>query len=380
MEKKRGFRFWLVYALAWLPYTASYVVVFIQQGASLSASIYDALSNVIPAAALGVGVLWLCRRLPWSHYRRPWFFPLHVTLAVLYAVLWVSGVSLIFTIWTSIQRGALNLVFLQSYALQWEFFSGLMIYATLASLGYVLQISASLREEERRTKEIELRAARAEALQTQAELSALRAKLNPHFLFNTLHTLMALMREDRAEAEAAIERFNSMLRYILRRQVNGDNGTVGSSQTTFADEWRFVTDYLSLEQLRLGDRLTVETSIEPEALDALLPPLSLQPLIENAIKHGVAPRASGGTISIKASISDSVLIVSVSDDGCGATRDEIDESAGLGLRLIDKTLSTQYEGLAQFSIETSPHEGFKVQLRIPQAIDEPALTRKALAV
>ena len=377
---KRGFRFWLVYALAWLPYKASYVVVFIQQGGSLSAAIYDALSNVIPAAALGVGVLWLCRRLSWSHYRRPWFFPLHVTLAVLYAVLWVSGVSLIFTVWTSIQRGKLSVVYLQSYALQWEFFSGLMIYATLASLAYVLQISASLREEERRTKEIELRAARAEALQIQAELSALRAKLNPHFLFNTLHTLMALMREDRAEAEAAIERFNSMLRYILRRQVNGENGNVASSHTTFGDEWRFVTDYLSLEQLRLGDRLSVETSIDPEALDALLPPLSLQPLVENAIKHGIAPRASGGTISIKASIRESVLIVSVSDDGCGATRDEIDESAGLGLRLIDKTLRTQYEGLAQFSIETAPHEGFKVQLQIPQAINEPALTGKALAV
>jgi sensor histidine kinase YesM len=180
------------------------------------------------------------------------------------------------------------MLFLQSYALQWESFSGLMIYATLASLAYVLQISASLREEERRNKEIELRAARAEALQTQTELSALRAKLNPHFLFNTLHTLMALMREDRAQAEAAIERFNSMLRYILRRQTNGENGDGVSSQTTFKDEWQFVQNYLSLEQLRLGDRLTVETKIDSRTFDALLPPLSLQPLIENAIKHRCA--------------------------------------------------------------------------------------------
>jgi sensor histidine kinase YesM len=377
---KRGFRFWLVYALAWLPYAASYVVVFTQQGGSISSAVYDALSNVIPAAALGVGVLGLCRRLPWSHYRRPWFFPLHVGLAVLYAVLWVSSVSFIFTIWTSIQRAELTIVFLQSYALQWEFFSGLMIYATLASLAYVLQISASLREEERRNKEIELRAARAEALQTQTELSALRAKLNPHFLFNTLHTLMALMREDRAQAEAAIERFNSMLRYILRRQTNGENGDGVSSQTTFKDEWQFVQDYLSLEQLRLGDRLTVETKIDPRSFDALLPPLSLQPLIENAIKHGVAPRASGGRISIKASINESNLIVTVSDDGRGATRDEVEESSGLGLRLIDKTLRTQYAGLAQFSIETSPHAGFTVRPQIPQDIEEPDLIGEALAV
>ena len=368
---KRGFRFWLVYSLAWLPYAASYVAVFVQQGSSLQPAIFDALSNVMTAALLGVGVLWLCRRLPWTHYRRPWFFPLHVGLAILYAGLWVSAVSLVFTIWTSIQRAELTFVFLRSYALQWEFFSGLMIYATLASLGYVLQISASLREEERRTKESELRAARAEALQTQTELSALRAKLNPHFLFNTLHTLMALMREDRAEAEAAIERFSSMLRYILRRQTTSDNRGDDSSQTTFANEWRFVLDYLSLERLRLGDRLIVETQIDPRAFDALLPPLSLQPLIENAIKHGVAPRAKGGRITITASMTESDLIVSVSDDGGGATRDEIDESPGLGLRLIDKTLSTQYEGLAKFSIKSSPQEGFTVRLQIPQGTREP---------
>src|SRR5687768_16876521 len=119
-----------------------------------------------------------------------------------------------------------------------------------------------------------------------------------------------------------------MLRYILRRQTNGEHRELVSSQTTFADEWRFVQDYLSLERLRLGDRLTVDTKIDPRAFDALLPPLSLQPLIENAIKHGVAPRASGGRISITASITESDLIVSVSDDGCGATRDEIEESNG----------------------------------------------------
>lgn len=360
---KRGFRFWLVYALAWLPYAASYVAVFIQQGSPLSSAISDALSNVITAAALGVGVLWLCRRLPWSYYRRPWFFPLHVCLAILYAVLWVSAVSLVFTIWISIQRTELTFVFLQSYALQWELFSGLMIYATLASLAYVLQISASLREEERRTKETELRAVRAEALQTQTELSALRAKLNPHFLFNTLHTLMALVREDRPLAESAIERFSSMLRYSLRRENNDDGN---SSQATFADEWKFVQDYLALEQLRLGDRLTVETNIDPATFDAVLPPLTLQPLIENAIKHAVSPRARGGRISIDATLNGDNLTVAVSDDGAGAILANVEDSTGLGLRLIAKTLSAQYDGRAQFSIKTAPEHGFTVRLEIPQ--------------
>ena len=359
---KRRFRFWLVYCLAWLPYAFSYVAVFIQQGSSPGAAIRDAATNVISAAVVGVGVLWICQRLPWSLYKRAWFVPLHVVLAIVYAGLWVSAVSLVFTVIGSLEAGKLTILYLQSYALQWEFFSGLMIYATLASLSYVFQISVNLREEERRARETELRAARAEALHTRSELTALRAKLNPHFLFNTLHTLMALMRHDHSEAEIAIERFSSMLRYVLR----GAESERATTQTTFADEWEFVENYLALEHLRLGDRLKIETEIDPDAFDAQLPPLTLQPLVENAIKHAVAPRAVGGRISIAARMVDDDLVVTVNDDGCGATQNEVTDSSGLGLKLIAKTLSTQYEGRAQFAIETSPQKGFSVQLMIPQ--------------
>jgi len=363
---KRGLRFWLVYCLAWLPYAVSYVAVFVQQGSSLRSAIPDALTNIVSAAVLGIGVLAVCRRLPWSFYKRAWFVPLHVVLAIVYAALWVTVVSFVFTLQLSIQRSQLTVRFLQSYALQWEFFAGLMIYATLASLAYVVQISVNLREEERRARETELRAARAEALQTRAELTALRSKLNPHFLFNTLHTLMALLRNDRSEAEIAIERFSSMLRYVLRSP--GESHDRNTTQTTFADEWEFVENYLALEQLRLGDRLRVETAIHPDAFDALLPPLSLQPLVENAIKHAVAPRALGGRIFITASLDDENLIVSVRDDGCGATQNALSDSNGLGLKLIEKTLSTQYDGRAQFAIETSPQAGFTVRLTIPQEV------------
>lgn len=376
---KRGIRFWLVYGVAWLPYAVSYVAVFLQQGSSLSAAIADALVNVVTAAVLGVGVLWVCERLPWSLYKRPWFVPLHVVLAITYASLWVTAVSLVFTLITSLQQSKLTIVYLRSYALQWEFFSGLMIYAMLASLAYVFQISVNLREEERRARETELRAARAEALNTRSELTALRAKLNPHFLFNTLHTLMALMRNDHAEAELAIERFSSMLRYVLRGSGEFGAPERGTTQTTFADEWEFVENYLALEQLRLGDRLKVETQIQSEAFDALLPPLSVQPLVENAIKHAVAPRALGGRILIAASMDEDNLVVSVSDDGGGANQNELAASPGLGLKLIAKTLSTQYEGRAQFAIETSPQKGFTVRMTIPQDSADRVLVREAYA-
>ena len=366
---KRGIRFWLAYALAWVPYAASYIVIFLQQGSSLNSAVIDALINVISAAVLGLLVLWVCGHLSWSHYKRLWFFPTQIALAIVYASLWVTTVSLIFTLWISLRNGKFTFVFLQSYALQWEFFSGLMIYATLASLSYVMQISADLREEERRARETELRAARAEALHTRAELTALRSKLNPHFLFNTLHTLMALVRHNRAEAEVAIERFSAMLRYLLRRQ--NDSGDVTSAETTFAEEWDFVKNYLELEKLRLGNRLVVKAEIDPAAFDAVLPHLSLQPLVENAIKHAVAPRALGGRISIAASLTDADLVLTVSDNGNGATAEQLEQSSGLGLKLIAKTLSTQYEGRAQFAIESSPNKGFTVRLRIPQDFKSP---------
>ena len=375
---KKGLRFWLIYALVWLPYTLSYGAIFVHQGSSVPTAIADALSNVVCAALLGLLVLRLCQRLPWSQYRRLWFFPLHVCLAVVYAGLWVGAVSLVFTLRATIENGTLTVFFLQSYALQWEFFSGLMIYATLVSIAYVLQISAHLREEERRLRETELRVARAETLQIRTELHALRAKLNPHFLFNTLHTLMALVREDSGEAEAAIERFSSMLRYVLRRQIGDDE--VNATETTFADEWKFVENYLALERLRLGNRLKVVTDIDADVFEALLPPFSLQPLIENAIKHGIAPRSQGGTITIAASLDDSELTVVVSDDGRGVAERQVDASNGFGLELIAKTLSAQYKGRAHFSIQTSPNEGFTVRLGIPQNTVERAPAGEICAV
>ncbi|MDX6290248.1 MAG: hypothetical protein QOH42_2047 [Blastocatellia bacterium] len=373
-QEKRRVRFWLVYTIAWLPYAASYVAIFLQEGSSVRSAISDASSNVVSAAILGLGVLWICRRLPWSIYRRPWFFGVHVVLATLYAMLWVSTVSAIFTLLKTIEVGQWTLIVLRSYALQWELFSGLMIYATLASIAYVLQVTANLRDEERRAKEMELRAARAEALQMQTELTALRAKLNPHFLFNTLHTLMALVRDNHAEAEAAIERFSAMLRYVLRWETGAGVLEFAQGETQFEDEWRFAQDYLTLERLRLGDRLRVTTTIDPAAFETRLPQFSLQPLIENAIKHSVSPRAGGGKISIAASMSNGDLIVEVSDDGSGAVSAQLEDSRGLGLRLIQTTLTTLYEGRAKFAVETSPDQGFSVRLTIPQARCEGAVS------
>ena len=194
-----------------------------------------------------------------------------------------------------------------------------LFYGILSTGSYLIGAVSRLREQE-------ARAAKAESLRMRAELAALRGQLNPHFLFNTLHTLTALVRRDPETAERALERFGDMLRYVLdvKRSARED--------VTLADEMQFVHNYLSLEQLRLGDRLEVEERIDPETLDCVVPSLTLQPLVENAIKYGIAPIARGGTLFVIAFFDDESLVLEVRDDGPGAPANILDTASGVGLR------------------------------------------------
>ena len=212
------------------------------------------------------------------------------------------------------------------YRLAWEItrqfagfqaFDGTFFYGLIAAGSYVIRIASRLREQE-------ARAARADALRMRAELAALRGQLNPHFLFNTLHTLTALVRRDPDTAEHALERFGDMLRYVLdvKRSARED--------VTLGEEMQFVRNYLSLEQLRLGDRLRVVEQLDPDSLDCVLPSLTLQPLVENAIKYGIAPRVRGGTLEIVARFDDEALVLEVRDDGAGASSGILDSAAGCG--------------------------------------------------
>jgi two-component system sensor histidine kinase LytS len=146
------------------------------------------------------------------------------------------------------------------------------------------------------------------ALATRAELDALRAQISPHFLFNTLTTIAALTRIDADRAHDLILDFAEFFRETLTQR---------SELSTLRDELQYVERYLRFEQARLGDRLRVEYDVEPLAADALLPTLTVQPLVENAIVHGIAPKGSGGTLRVVARVLDGGFEVSVWDDGIG---------------------------------------------------------------
>jgi len=347
-------RFWLFYTAAWIPYIYTYAsVVLITGEAPLWPAVGLALVSAVPAAILGLGVVWATGRIATPSTRVPAFLAIHAGIGIAYAQLAVFGTGLlIHLLWPLMNGSAVIDEQEMKAAIWWQLFMALMVYVMITSIAYAFRSTVRLREEGSRL-------ARAEALKARAELQALRAQINPHFLFNTLHSTLALVRNDSAAAEDAIEQFADLLRYTTRTQAES------LDRVPLREEWAFVQNYLSLERLRLGDRLRVTASMDASVEDELVPAFCLQPLVENAVRHGVSPRASGGTVGITAERSAEAILLSVSDDGPGSEPERLNASGRLGLRLVRQRLEVLYAGKASFDVTTAPGKGFSVRLVIP---------------
>jgi signal transduction histidine kinase len=201
----------------------------------------------------------------------------------------------------------------------------------------------------------------AQTLLARTELVALRNKLNPHFLFNTLHSIIALTRKDAASAEKALLMFSDMLRYVL------DTEKAGHDDVPLQEELDFTRDYLALEALRLGKRLNVQWDIDESAMHHAVPALSIQPLVENSIKHAFNPRTVPGQLTISAKLDNAgrALTVAVADDGPGCGPDVLDAASGLGLKTVTRRLQLQHGADAGLRISTQPSQGFKVEFTLP---------------
>jgi hypothetical protein len=237
----KNYQFWFSYLAAWLLYALSLVVVaaWRRQAPMTGYTLLAIAGNVAPGILLGILVVKLCGRPVWKKLTPARFLIVQTLLAALFAGLWCTLAIIDLSILTYAAGGGggkqdWKIVWLTSVALNWQFFLGLMAYLAIASSVYARQASDRLQIEERRSAELEMRAVRAEAARSQAELFALRARLNPHFLFNTLHSLMALVRYHPQSAEDALERLSEMLRYTLgeKRELN-----TGTNLVSFREEW-----------------------------------------------------------------------------------------------------------------------------------------------
>ena len=333
----------LLQLLGWLPVWALYTMLLGPANPvhrlSLPEAAFRGLFAIGTAALLGLLVQRLTLALPWPYPFRVRFLLLHVAAAALYSFIWVVLSGFILQGVRPVPQGivVVHLFFVPSFVL------GVWLYVMVAGVSYATQATA--------------RAAQAEALAASSQLAALRGQLNPHFLFNALHTVVQLIPREPARAAEAAEQVAG----LLRRTVEEDRDLV-----PLAEEWAFVERYLELERVRFGDRLLVTASIAESAADALVPCFALQTLVENAVRHGAAPRVEPTTIAVRATLSHGNLELEVKDNGAGTDSGDLDKPAGTGLARLRERLRALYGTAARLELATTPGAGFTATLLLPQ--------------
>lgn len=337
---------WLLYWLAWVPIAGLYTAALAAE-IRTSDAIMGGILAALVAGVMGVGIWRLSGRLSWSDGRRGRIVVIQLLAAVAFVAVWVGviyGRLAVELGWEATNR-------LIRYEAGWSVIMGLWLFGVITAASYVIRGEQRNREQQKAVE-------RAEALRAQAELQALKARLHPHFLFNTLHGVKSLVRRDPVSAELAIERLADLLRSLLGRGEEVD-------EVPLDEELVFVRKYLALEELRLGDRLRVVERVEADSLECAVPPLILQPLVENAIRHGIAPRAGGGTLRLTARLQNGDLLIGVSDNGPGSPPADLENASGLGLRTVRQRLEAVFGQRAGLEVETAAGEGFNATLSLP---------------
>src|SRR5688572_11605706 len=219
----------------------------------------------------------------------------------------------------------------------------------------------------RQARAREVRAARLETRLLSSQLQALQQQLHPHFLFNTLHAISTLVHRDPDKADLMIEKLSDLLRITLRK--------VGVHEVELAEELEYLRAYLDIEQVHFGPRLLINYRIDVAALDVLVPTLILQPLVENAIRHGLEPQVRGGSLTIEAQADGDTLWLRVHDNGVGFARG-VQRRDGLGLANTRSRLDRLYGEQAAVTMRENPGGGVLVDLYLPlrraQRMNEPA--------
>jgi hypothetical protein len=300
---------WLVCALMWS-------VVARRAGAATIETIAVGVGSMGGAAILAL-VMWpVTAFVPWRP-RRWSFIVFHLLGLALFAAAHTAMMGITLArgrpLWESIQETILS----PAYG-GWNLMMGASIYLSVGGIAYARRAEAALRDSQRQNAE--------------AQLAALRAQIHPHFLFNALHTVGALIHQNPDRAERALDDLGRLLRYAV---------TPPDEDVSLRQEWNFAQEYLAFESLRLGARLRLETTIDPEALKIRVPPFILQPLIENAVRHGVAESTIGGNVAIHIARTGSVVTVVIRN----SVLPDVAASpgmAGSGLRRLQELLELAY--------------------------------------
>lgn len=321
---------------AWRAYTG--------QPVEWEALLPNALADWLTCGMFTPAFYWMARRFPIRGERWWSNLPVHLAGSLGFVILKVTAYAPLFRLlnpgnprtWSNILLGG--------------FYADLLAY--WAAVGVIHAI-----EYYRESRERQLEAARLDGALRAAELENLRAQLQPHFLFNTLQSISTLIHRDQAAADRMLTDLSELLRLSLRHTA--------AQEVPLRDELRFLGSYLDIMRTRFGDRLAIGLVADPGVTDALVPSLLLQPIVENAIRHGMEGRTDRGRVNVRAAREGATLCLEVADDGPGLTTRSSREGGGIGLANTRQRLARLYGSAAAVESSSPNGRGLTVRLTIP---------------
>lgn len=312
------------------------------------------LAGAIFGMALSTGLLGLLMLPSWflivrGLHQKSWWIKagMHLTVGLVITVAWFYSYLGLFDLFFG--RELLGARFTENRG--WIMLSTFMIYLIVFAIIHTIESLKQLRNKEKQTAELK-------EASRQQEIATLKAQLNPHFLFNTLNSINATVTKDPEQTREMISKLSEMLRYSL--------DSFEKEEVSLSEELNFVKTYLSLEKTRLGDRLNIDLAIKDDIENIPVPPMILQPLAENAVKHGVAPQGKGGTVKLQIHQQNGRLHFQVEDTGRGMSNfDTQNDKNGIGLKNTNEMLVKRYGKKSELQItENKPH-GTIVTFSIP---------------
>jgi len=335
--------------LIWTFWIIFYAIIFkFQIGVSWAAALISSAGNYYVYALLSISIWFICKHIPFGYFRLPVLFFIHFFLSIVFSAGWMF---FSYGLWYLQAGDAIFTVVGIRTIIGWQFLFGVIIYLLIAGIFYTMIYYRQFRKKELKEAELKL-------LTRDAELKALKMQINPHFLFNSLNSINALVTSSPQQAREMLVRLSDLLRLTLE---NRDQMLV-----TLKKELDLAHLYLEIESFRFGDRLEVLDDIDATLLETPFPAMTLQPLLENAVKHGISSRRGKGTIRMTIKREDGNLCCSVSNTVGNDNRTKFKTAAnGTGLENITQRLNLLYNDLYSFNIDTSIPNEFTISLKLP---------------
>jgi two-component system, LytTR family, sensor kinase len=306
--------------------------------------LFVAMTDACLWALATIAIFWLARRFPLARGRLLHHAAVHLIAGITLSLARVGAMVALS------QRTELYRPIEFSTLFYRQFHVYLLFYVLLLGIAWAVYYHGRYREREQAAEQLAAGLA-------EARFQALKMQLHPHFLFNTLNAISALIPPEAQPARRMVARLGDLLRTSLEQEA--------TQEVSLREELEFLAPYLEIEQTRLGDRLSVEFQVEPEALDARVPHLVLQPLVENAIRHGVAPRSGPGVVTIAAAVDDGSLILHVRNTGGAARERSAREPGGRGLANVRSRLEHLYGADQQLTAGPATPDGWVTTIRTP---------------